>query len=101
MCLMNRRFELFLLLISAGLTFLAGCKPPEESNVKAIIGAVLMDGSGGPPISDSVVLIAGPRIASVGPRAAINIPQGCEIFNGAGKFMVPALVDLGVRMQAA
>jgi len=44
------------------LLVLARCKPAEESNVTAIVGAVLLDGTGGPPVSDSVVLVAGSRI---------------------------------------
>ena len=34
--------------------FVSGCKPPEQPAVISIVGAVLMDGTGGPPISDSV-----------------------------------------------
>ena len=34
----------------------SACKSPEESHMKAIIGAVLIDGQGGPPVSNSVVV---------------------------------------------
>ena len=37
---------------------LCACKPSEESHMKAIIGAVLIDGQGGPPVSNSVVVVA-------------------------------------------
>jgi imidazolonepropionase-like amidohydrolase len=75
-----------------------GCKPPEESVQKAIIGAVLIDGTGGPPVSDSVVIVAGSRIRAVGNRANMPIPAGLEKINGMGKFLVPGLIDLNVRL---
>ncbi|MBI2680616.1 MAG: amidohydrolase family protein [Candidatus Solibacter usitatus] len=79
---------------------LSGCKPPEESNQKAIIGAVLIDGRGGPPISDSVVIVAGSRIRAAGPRASVPIPAGTEKIDGSGKFLVPGLIDLHVHPGA-
>ena len=75
-----------------------GCKPPEESQQKAIIGAVLIDGTGGPPLSDSVVIVAGSRIRAVGNRANMPIPAGVEKINGMGKFLVPGLIDLHVHL---
>ena len=78
--------------------FLAGCKPPEESVQKAIIGSVLIDGTGGPPLSNSVVIIAGSRIRAVGSRANMPIPAGVEKINGAGKFLVPGLIDAHVHL---
>jgi imidazolonepropionase-like amidohydrolase len=78
--------------------FLAGCKPPEESVQKAIIGAVLIDGTGGPPFSNSVVIVAGSRIRAVGNRANMSIPAGVEKINGAGKFLVPGLIDVHVHL---
>jgi imidazolonepropionase-like amidohydrolase len=80
------------------LVTLAGCKASEESKVKAIIGAVLIDGNGGPPITDSVVVISGSRIRSAGMRANVPIPQEADKINGAGKFITPGLIDLHVHL---
>ncbi len=77
---------------------LAGCKPPEESVQRAIIGAVLIDGTGGPPLSNSVVIVAGSRIRAVGNRANMPIPAGVEKINGTGEFLVPGLIDLHVHL---
>src|SRR5256714_15593601 len=73
---------------------LAGCKVNEETKLSAIIGAVLIDGNGGPPITDSVVVISGTRIRSAGLRANVPIPAGSDKINGSGKFLTPALIDL-------
>lgn len=77
---------------------LSACKPSEDSRVKAIIGAVLVDGGGGPPISDSVVIVAGSRIRAAGMRATVPIPAGSDKINGAGKFLAPGIIDLNVRI---
>jgi len=85
-------------LLVAGAICATACKPPDESQQKAIIGAVLIDGTGGPPRSDSVVIVAGSRIRAVGNRANMPIPAGVEKINGMGKFLVPGLIDLHVHL---
>jgi len=76
------------------LAALTGCKPNEVSKTTAIIGAVLIDGNGGPPITDSVVVVAGSRIRSAGLRANVPIPADADKINGSGKFLIPGLIDL-------
>src|SRR6185369_12628270 len=73
---------------------LSGCKPGEEGHVKAIIGAVLVDGAGGPPVSNSVVVVAGGRIRGAGQTSNIPIPSDADTVNGGGRFLVPALIDI-------
>src|SRR5215471_10596430 len=81
------------------LSLLAGCKATtQESKVKAIIGAVLIDGNGGPPITDSVVVVSGSRISAAGLRANVAIPQEADKINGSGKFLTPGLIDLHVHL---
>jgi imidazolonepropionase-like amidohydrolase len=87
------RYLLFVLAI-----VLAACKPSESTDLKAIIGAVLINGTGGPPISDSVVVVAGDRIRWAGARADVPIPQAAEKIDGSGKFIVPGLIDLHVHL---
>src|SRR5260370_19584836 len=80
------------------LAVFAGCKANEESKVKAIIGAVLTDGNGGPPITDSVVGICGSRIRAAGSRANVPIPAEADKINGSGKFLTPGLIDVHVHL---
>jgi imidazolonepropionase-like amidohydrolase len=76
---------------------LCACKPSDEGHVKAIIGAVLIDGSGGPPVTNSVVVVAGDRIRAAGPHSSVPIPEDADKVDGAGNFLVPALVDVCER----
>jgi imidazolonepropionase-like amidohydrolase len=86
---MRQYAVLFLLAIT-----LCACKPPEEGHVKAIVGAVLIDGLGGPPLSDSAVVVAGDRISAAGARSAVEIPVDADKIDGSGKFLVPATLDV-------
>jgi imidazolonepropionase-like amidohydrolase len=86
---MRRYAPLFLLSI-----WLCSCRPTDDGHMKAIIGAVLIDGVGGPPLSDSVVVIAGERIREAGARSFVVIPEDADKVNGAGKFLVPAPIDI-------
>jgi len=66
---------------------------PPSNNLIAIVGATLIDGRGGPVVTDAVVLIRGERIAAVGKRGSVNIPQGAETVDGHGLSMLPGLID--------
>lgn len=84
------------------LLWLCACKPDEdESHMKAIVGAVLIDGAGGPPLSDCAVVTSGERIREVGARAAVSIPEQAEKIDGAGKFVIPAPLDVYPSAQTA
>jgi len=72
---------------------LTACKPPEETRMKAIIGAVLIDPAA-PPLSRSVLVVAGQRIRAIGDQSSTPVPAGSEKINGAGKFLIPAPVEI-------
>ena len=61
--------------------------------MKALIGANLIDGTGGPVISDATVLIDGDRIAAVGPRPAVDLPLDTERVDVSGLTLLPGLID--------
>jgi imidazolonepropionase-like amidohydrolase len=57
-----------------------------------ISGARLIDGRGGPPIENSIVVIGGDRIVAAGPGAGIRPPQG-ETFDARGLTLLPGFID--------
>jgi imidazolonepropionase-like amidohydrolase len=59
----------------------------------AIVGARLIDGTGGPALEDSVVLVNGDRITAAGPRARVTVPNGATVIDAKGKSLIPGLVD--------
>jgi imidazolonepropionase-like amidohydrolase len=89
-----RKRALLALLVAA-----CGCRAPEEGHMKAIIGAVLIDGLGGPPLSNSVVVIVGNRIRAAGAASAVPIPAEADKIDGSGRYLVPALVEVAANIQ--
>jgi imidazolonepropionase-like amidohydrolase len=82
-----------------GALFVAGLHVSAQSAPVAIVGATLIDGNGGPPVADAVVVIDGSRIAAAGPRASVAVPAGARVVDGAGKFVVPGFVDTNVHLS--
>ena len=78
-----------------------GARPTPESHSKAFLGAVLIDGAGGPPLSNSIVMTADDRIRAVGPRSSIPIPAEADKIDGSGKCIVPTPVDACDRAEPA
>ena len=60
----------------------------------AIVGGNLIDGTGAPPLQDVTVLVDGERIAEVGPRPSVPIPEGAEVLDAAGHTIMPGLIDV-------
>jgi imidazolonepropionase-like amidohydrolase len=72
--------------------------PPAAHEV-AIVGARLIDGRGGPPIEDAVVVVRGASIQAAGSRAEVSVPEGAEIVNGKGLTLMPGLLDAHFHLE--
>jgi len=75
-------------------TFIAAA---QHSGVKALVGGTLIDGYGGPPLRNSVIVIEGERIAAVGQVGSLAIPSGAEVISTAGMSVLPGLWDVHVH----
>ncbi|HXF94807.1 MAG TPA: amidohydrolase family protein [Gemmatimonadales bacterium] len=65
----------------------------------ALVGGRILDGYGGPPLDDGVILIAGERIVAVGPRGAVEVPAGVSVISTEGMSVLPGLMDLHVHLM--
>ncbi|HEX7181513.1 MAG TPA: amidohydrolase family protein [Thermoanaerobaculia bacterium] len=81
------------------LLFLAGALPASAVPVKALVGGRLIDGYGGRPIENSVVLIDGERITAVGRVGEVKIPEGAEVISTEGMSVLPGLWDMHVHLM--
>ncbi len=61
--------------------------------MKALVGANLIDGTGGPVVNDATVLIDGERIVETGPREAVILPPNTEVVDLAGMTLMPGMID--------
>ncbi|SVE45744.1 uncharacterized protein METZ01_LOCUS498598, partial [marine metagenome] len=64
-----------------------------------IKGGALIDGNGGGPLIDAVVVIEGNRITNVGQADEVSYPENAEIIDASGKFILPGLWDAMVSYQ--
>ena len=65
----------------------------------AILGATIIDGKGGPPFPDGVVIIEGDRIAKIGSLNTLAIPSGARVIEASGKYLLPGLIDAHVHLE--
>ena len=65
----------------------------------AIVGATLVDGNGGAPVRDAVLVLDGARIAQVGRRGAVTIPLGADEVDARGRWIVPGFIDTNVHLS--
>ena len=72
--------------------------PAGAAELRALVGGTLVDGYGGPPLPDSVILIEGERITAVGQMGVLPVPQEAQVISTAGLTVLPGLIDLQVRL---
>ena len=79
---------------------LLGCKPAAPDGV-ALIGATLIDGTGGPALPDAVVVIRGGKIESIGARAGFALPKRTREVDVSGRWIIPGLIDAHAHLAPA
>ena len=85
----------------AVLLLLAACGKvlPTSDRVIALEGATLIDGTGGDPKPDAVIIIRKGHIESVARVNQIPIPRGAERVNLVGKTIIPGLIDSHAHVE--
>jgi len=90
----------FLLL---GFQFLSAPYPASSAQdaeaVTAIVGATVIDGNGGEPLTNATVVVRGKRIVAVGPSSAVDVPSGAQIIDATGKYLTPGFIDTNVHIS--
>ncbi len=70
-----------------------------QSSVKALVGGRIIDGFGGKPIENGVIVVDGERIVDMGTMAEVDIPAGAEIISTEGMSVLPGLWDMHVHLM--
>lgn len=87
---MNRLFPLLSIML---------CFASASAQVKALVGGTLLDGYGGTPIQNSVIIIEGERIVAVGHQGNLAIPEAAELISTEGMTVMPGLWDMHVHLM--
>lgn len=66
---------------------------------KALVGGTLIDGYGGDPLRNSVILISGNKIEKVGTVETLPVPAGYEVISTEGMSVLPGLWDMHVHLM--
>ena len=79
------------------LVALAGCG--SASDVIALEGATLIDGSGGEPVRDALVIVKGRHVQVVARVNEIPVPRGARVVSLIGKTIIPGLIDSHAHVE--
>jgi imidazolonepropionase-like amidohydrolase len=60
---------------------------------------LLVDGSGGTPVKNAVVVIDGKRVTAVGAEGSVPIPKGAKVIKTKGATALPGLIDAHVHYK--
>jgi imidazolonepropionase-like amidohydrolase len=66
---------------------------------KALVGGTLIDGFGGDPLKNSVIIIEGEKIVKVGQVGSLAVPADAEIISTEGMSVLPGLWDMHVHLM--
>ena len=64
-----------------------------QAQVKAFVGARLIDGTDRAPVDNATILVRDGRVVAAGPAAAVSIPAGAERISLSGKTVIPGLIN--------
>ncbi len=99
---MTRIFVRLMLVVTVAVAI--GAAPPAgrqrtAARPIALVGGTLVDGFGGPPVRNSVIVVEGERIAAVGQVGTLAVPAGAEVISTDGMTVLPGLWDMHVHLM--
>lgn len=83
-----------------GLLWLASCASMNSdlpAPPKVIVGGTLIDGTGRPPVANSIVIVELGKIVVATGAEGVKIPENAERTNATGLFITP--VQVGARLE--
>ncbi|MFT7459200.1 MAG: imidazolonepropionase-like amidohydrolase [Planctomycetota bacterium] len=84
-----------LLIINLFLTPMAAA---EKSGIVAIVGATVVDLNGKKPIKNSVIIVTGERITSIGNADNVSVPANANVIDARGTWLIPGLMNMHVHL---
>lgn len=85
---------------AAGLAAPAQVPSPRPAPITAFVGATLIDGTGGAPVADAVIVVQGDRITALGGPSDIKVPDGASKVSLKGRYVIPGLINTHVHLAS-
>lgn len=76
-----------------------GLAPAQDAARKALVGGTLINGLGGQPVQDSVILVEGDTITAVGTVDTLPVPPAYEVISTEAMSVLPGLWDMHVHLD--
>jgi len=73
--------------------------PGRRTGAIALVGAMLVDGTGQPAVPDAAVVINQGKVVAVGPRSKVQIPKNATVIDATGKTILPGLWDMHAHFE--
>ena len=70
-----------------------------QNQTLVIEGGTLIDGTGGAPIQNAVIVMEGSRIKSVGTKGRVSYPSNARVIKEEGKTILPGLIDSHIHFR--
>jgi imidazolonepropionase-like amidohydrolase len=85
-------------IVFVALGALLGAQGANPAGPVVFEGARLLDGTGSPPVEDSVIVVENGHFTAVGPRASTKVPAKATHVNVAGKTVMPGMINAHVHI---
>src|SRR5437773_2580855 len=76
----------------------AACQPGGDPTI-ALEGATLIDGSGGAPMHDALIIVKNGHIETVARVSEARVPRGAQEISLVGKTIIPGLIDSHAHVE--
>ena len=90
--------SLYVILVSGLCCCSAALASSRTARPIAFTHAVIIDGNGGTPIENGVLVVRGDRIEAVGPAESVSLPADSVVTDLQGKVLMPGLADMHVHL---
>jgi len=90
---------LSLLVLLALVLSSATCQAAQAEQFTVLVGGTLIDGNGGAPLPDAVVVIRANKVIAVGKRDNTKYPRSARIIDVTGSYVLPGLIDIHIHYQ--
>lgn len=100
----NKFLSLSLVFFGLGLFAISGIfasnntKLESKSQITAVVGGTIIDGTGRDPIRDGIILIEENKIVDVGKKDQVVLPKSARKIDATGKYVIPGLMDANVHL---
>jgi cytosine/adenosine deaminase-related metal-dependent hydrolase len=87
-------------LVLLSLALLVSPQPPQPAKIApplVFTHVTVIDATGAPARPGMTVVITGDRITEIGPGGSVRNPEGAQVVDATGKFLIPGLWDMHVH----